>query len=93
MAELTHKIEPEEPEPIPETMPAYVPRVYLEVSPKQLKAVQVGKNVQIKLTGKVVGLEANEHEEGRSHHSISLELREVTIIDDDNEFSKMAEED
>ena len=90
MAELAHEVEPEG---IAETVPQFVPSVYLEVSKEQLELLDVGKNVQIKLLGKVKGLRADEASDDSNRYSIDLELKKVSIVDDDNEFSKMAEED
>ena len=90
MAELAHEVEPES---ITQPVPQFVPSVYLEVSKEQLDVLEVGKNVQIKLLGKVSGLRADEKAAENDRYSIDLELKKVSIIDDDNEFSKMSEED
>ena len=90
MAEVAHEVEPEG---IAGTVPQFVPSVYLEVSKEQLELLDVGKNVQIKLLGKVKGLRADEASDDSNRYSIDLELKKVSIIDDDNEFSKMAEDE
>jgi hypothetical protein len=88
--EISHEVEPE---PIAKELPRFVPSVYLEVSKEQLDVLDVGKNVSIKLLGRVTGLRADENASENNRYSIDLELRKVSIIDDDNEFSKMAEDD
>lgn len=88
--EISHEVEPE---PIANEIPRFVPSVYLEVSKEQLDVLDVGKNVSIKLLGRVTGLRADENASENNRYSIDLELRKVSIIDDDNEFSKMAEDD
>ena len=88
MADIEHEVEPEG---IADTIPQFVPSVYLEVSKEQLAVLEVGKNVAIKLLGKVKGLRADEGESDR--YSIDLELKKVSIVDDDNEFTKLAEDE
>jgi hypothetical protein len=90
MPELSHEVEPEG---IAVEVPQFVPSVYLEVSKEQMEVLEVGKNVQIKLLGKVSGLRADEKAVENNRYSIDLEVKKVSILDDDNEFSKMAEED
>lgn len=87
---ITHEVEPES---IAPEVPRFVPSVYLEVSKEQLDVLDVGKNVNIKLLGRVTGLRADENASENNRYSIDLELKKVSIIDDDNEFSKMAEDD
>ena len=88
--EISHEIEPEG---IAPEVPRFVPSVYLEVSKDQLDVLDVGKNVNIRLLGRVTGLRADENASENNRYSIDLELKKVSIVDDDNEFSKMAEED
>jgi hypothetical protein len=90
MSELTHEVEPES---IAEDVPQFIPSVYLEISKEQLDLLEVGKNVKIGLLGRVKGLRADEGDNDNNRYSIDLELKKVSIVDDDNEFSKMAEED
>jgi predicted nucleic acid-binding protein len=88
MADIEHEVEPEG---VANEIPQFVPSVYLEVSKEQLEVLDVGKNVAIKLLGKVKALRADEGESDR--YSIDLELKKVSIVDDDNEFTKMAEDE
>lgn len=90
MAEVKHEVEPEN---IAEEVPQYTPSVYLEVSKEQLDLLEVGKNISMKIQGKVKSLEANEQDKANNRYSINLELKAVSIFDDDNEFSKLAEDD
>lgn len=90
MAELKHEVEPESAAP---EVPQYTPSVYLEVSKEQLDMLEVGKNVTIKLQGLVKGLEANEEDKANNRYSIRLELKSVSIDDNDNEFAQLAEDE
>jgi len=87
---LTHEVEPEG---IAESVDQYVPSVYLEISKEQLEVLDIGKDVKITLQGKVKSLSSNERDKGTQRYEITLELKQVEINANDNEFSKMAEED
>ena len=87
---LTHEVEPEG---ISETASQFMPSVYLEISKEQQKVLEIGKQVTITLRGKVKSLSANEQDKGTDRHEVTLELKKVEINDDDNEFSKLAEDD
>jgi len=92
MTEMTHEVEAESvasastPEP-------YVPRIYLEVSKEQLDMLEVGKEVKIKVLGKVKALSADQREKSDDKYEVQLELKEVKIDSAENEFEKLLDED
>lgn len=91
MAELTHEVEKEG---VADAVKQYTPSVYLEVSKEQLDLLEVGKNVQIKLLGKVKGLRADEEmKQDDNRYSIDLELKSVKINSEDTEIGKLLDED
>lgn len=89
MTEITHEVKPES---IAEDSVQYVPSVYIEVSKEQLDLLEVGKDVTIKLIGKVKRLEASEHDKANNRYEISMELQEVSIDPKENEFSELADD-
>lgn len=89
MAEIKHDVVPEQ---ITEVAPQFVPSVHLEVSKEQLEILEVGKDVVIKIAGKVTSLSAGEFAESDNNYSISLELQTVTINPKDNEFGELADD-
>jgi hypothetical protein len=70
----------------------YRPCVYLEISPEQLKALTIGDNIEVKLTGLVKGLEMREHAGGKSRYELDLEVSTITIPSE-NVFTKMVDEE
>ena len=70
----------------------YRPCVCLEISPEQLKALTVGDNIEVKLTGQVKGLEMRERDRGKSRHELDLEVSSITIPSA-NVFTKMVDEE
>jgi len=90
MAKITHEVEPEG---IADSVDQYVPSVYLEISKEQQKLLEIGAQVKITLQGKVKSLSANELDKGTDRHEVTLELKKVSIDADDNEFTKLAEDD
>ena len=92
MQDMTHEVEAESiasattPEP-------YIPRIYLEVSKEQLDILEVGKDVTIKVSGKVKGLSADQKDKSDDKYEIQLELKEVKISPEDNEIAKLLDED
>lgn len=81
-------------------MPAdcsYIPSMYIDFdSMKEVSGVSVGDKVTVKITGTVKSVEQREREEGgKKETSSCVSLRDFTaeIADDENEFSKLAEDD
>jgi len=89
-SKLVHEVEPEG---ISEVAAQFMPSVYLEISKEQQKVLEIGKQVTITLRGKVKSLSANEQDKGTDRHEVTLELKKVEINEDENEFSKLAEDD
>lgn len=92
MAEVTHEVEPESIASA-ETPEPYVPRIYLEISKEQLELLEVGKNVTIKILGKVKGLSADQRYKSDDKYEIQLEPKEVKIDSADNEIAALLDED
>lgn len=90
MTEVTHEVEPES---ASTALDQYTPSVYLEISKEQLDMLEVGKNVNINLLGKVKSLSANEADKANNRYEISLELKTVKIDPEDNEFGELAKDD
>ena len=87
----------------PSTTGSEKPRLYLSLvgqDVKQLKAVAVGDEVMLHITGKVVGISQRErpsYEDSKKTEKsgdIDLEDYKVQIMgEEDNTFTKMAEDD
>jgi len=92
MKDLKHEVEPESIASA-ETPEPYVPRIYLEVSKEQLDVLEVGKDVKIKLHGKVKALSADQREKSDDKYEIQLELKEVMISPEDNDIAKLLDDD
>ena len=91
-AEMKHEVEPESVASAATEEP-YVPRIYLEVSKEQLDILEVGKDVTIKVSGKVKGLSADQKDKSDDKYEIQLALKEVKISPEDNEFAKLLDDD
>ncbi len=91
MSDMKHEVEPESvasattPEP-------YIPRIYLEVSKEQLDMLEVGKDVKMKISGKVKALSADQREKSDDKYEIQLELKEVSFSPEENDFEKLLDE-
>lgn len=75
---------------------AYSPTVHIDFDDlEEVKGVGVGDKVQILLTGTVRSVEAREsYSEGQKPtSSICLKDFEAEIVDDSNEFSKLADDE
>ena len=92
MTEVKHKVEPEKilnsetPEP-------YVPRIYLGVSKEQLDMLEIGKEVTMKIFGKVKALSSDQREKGEDKYEIQIELKEVKIDSADNKIAALLDDD
>jgi len=81
-------------------MGEYKPCLYLNLEGqdvKQVKGLTVGEEVEVLVRGKIIGLEQRERtdHEGKSKTSgeIKMEGYRVQVLEDDNEFSKLADDD
>ncbi len=92
MAEVTHEVEAESIASA-ETPEPYMPRIYLEVSKEQLDMLEVGKNVTLKVSGKVKALSADLRDKSNDKYEIQLELKEVKISPEDNDIAKLLDDD
>lgn len=89
-----YKVKPENDGPT--TMPEegkprkHYPTVYVKASPEIIAALEVGEAAEVTLRGKIVGLTAEDREQG-GRHELQIELREVEAYpvdgagDDDDE--------
>ena len=90
--EVKHEVEPESiasadtPEP-------YVPRIYLEVSKEQLDMLEVGKEVKMKILGKVKALSSDQRDKSDDKYEIQMELKEVAIDAAENKMAELLDED
>jgi len=90
--EMKHEVEAESiassdtPEP-------YVPRIYLEVSKEQLDVLEVGKEVKMKILGKVKALSADQRDKSDDKYEIQLELKEVSIDSAENKIAELLDDD
>lgn len=90
--EMTHEVKPEQ---IAEEAPQWRPTVTLEISKDQMEMLEVGNVVRFNILGKVKGV--RECEMGKDSeapkYDINLELQEVSIKPEENEFTRMAEDE
>lgn len=90
--EMTHEVKPES---ATEEMPQWRPTVTLEISKDQMEMLKVGNVVRFNILGKVKGV--RECEMGQDNeapkYDINLELQEVSIKPEENEFTRMAEDE
>ena len=70
---------------------SYQRTLYIPVNKEILNSLDIDANANIKLKGKVVGLEAREGSD-YSSHEIRIELESIEV-DTPNEFSALAEDD
>jgi len=90
MAEMTHEVEPEGATP---GAMQYKPMVHIEVSEEQLKELEVGQEVTMKIRGKVKKLGADDVDEANKRFNVCLDLQSVSIDPEENEFTRLAEDD
>lgn len=90
--EMTHEVKPEG---IAEETPQWRPTVTLEISKDQMEMLEVGNVVRFNILGKVKGV--RECEMGQDNevpkYDINLELQEVSVKPEENEFTRMAEDE
>lgn len=92
MKDMIHEVEAESVASVSTPEP-YIPRIYLEVSKEQLDILEVGKDVTITVSGKVKGLGADQRDKSDDKYEIQLELKEVKIKPEDNEITKLLDDD
>lgn len=92
MKDMIHEVEAESVASVSTPEP-YIPRIYLEVSKEQLDILEVGKDVTITVSGKVKGLSADQRDKSDDKYEIQLELKEVKIKPEDNEITKLLDDD
>lgn len=90
MAAIKHEIKPEG---IAEEVAQYVPTVYLEVSKEQLEMLEVSEDVAMTIKGKVVGMNQRDYGEDEGRYEVQIELQEITIDEEDNEFAELSEDE
>lgn len=82
--------------------PEYKPRLYLQLEGQdvgQIKSLKVGEKIELRVTGKVVGLAQRERPDYNNEKKtiktgdIDLEGYRVQVLgDEDNEFEKLSED-
>ena len=70
---------------------SYQRTLYIPANAEIIKALEIGKTADVKLKGKLIGLEAREGEE-YSSHEFRIELSSVEAYTE-NEFSELADDD
>lgn len=76
---MKHEVEPEG---IAEAVEQYIPTLYIEISKEQAETLEVGDDTEMTLKGKVKGIEMNERDQEEGRYNLSLELKEVEIMDE-----------
>jgi len=67
-------------------------RTSLPISKEMMEKLSVGDEVTLTLKGKVISLEANEHEERVARNEIGVDLDKVELPDSRNVFEELNED-
>jgi len=69
----------------------YVPELYFPANKEMLDELEIGDTVEVRVVGKVIGLEAREGESNASHE-FRVALKSVETYGE-NEFEKLSRDD